>query len=185
MYDYDEITQKNESIANQIIEENKIGNTKLEKLEVLEEKYSSKRLNIAAKNIKKIVKDLYPEILMVKIASSRFANGDSITVSLIYDKNISEEEQKEYRRKEKHIEGIISVFSDSGFDGMTDSSYSLSNSFNNKYGSAKFVHASARSYYDEEKESFFKKKIKEEKKQIEKVLKQNIVAKKSEEKKRL
>ena len=186
MNDYEETIQSmNKEIANNFVNDGFIGKTKLTDLQKVEgkDKYSGKNLTTAAKNIKKIIKDMYPDLLMVKITSSRFSGGDSIHAHIVYDINSSKEEVSQYQDMAVKIDHIISVFSDSGFDSMTDSSFSLRNEINENYGSAKDISCGSRSYDPGEKESFSKKKItaerkalmkitKEEKKELTKIIKQ-------------
>lgn len=175
MNDYESNIQlMNKERAQNVINDGCIGKTKLTELQKIEgkDKYSGKSLTTAAKNIKKIVKDMYPELLMIKIMSSRFSNGDSIGVSIVYDIMESKEEILKYKEIASKIDRIISVFSDSGFDSMTDSSFSLRNEINENYGSAKYVSCGSRSYHPEEKESFSKKKITAERKTLMKIMKE-------------
>lgn len=175
MNNYEESIQSmNKELTKSIVDDGYIGKTKLTDLQKIEgkDKYSGKNLTTATKNIKKIIKDMYPDLLMVKVSSSRFAGGDSIHAHIVYDTNASKEEVSQYKEMASKIDRIIAVFSDSGFDSMTDSSFSLGNEINENYGSAKYVSCSSRSYYPEEQESFSKKKITAERKVLMKILKE-------------
>lgn len=175
MNNYEESIQSmNKELTKSIVDEGCIGKTKLTDLQKIEgkDKYSGKNLTTATKNIKKIIKDMYPDLLMVKVSSSRFAGGDSIHAHIVYDINSSKEEVSQYKEMASKIDRIIAVFSDRGFDSMTDSSFSLTNVINENYGSATYVSCGSRSYNPEEQESFSKKKITAERKALMKIMKE-------------
>lgn len=179
MSDYeDKVKENSKNHSDSIVEEGFIGKTKLSNLVKIEgkDRYSGKNLTTATKNIKRIIKDMYPKLLMVKVTSERFAGGDSINATIIYDVGANEKEQEKFSEMASEINKIISVFSDSGFDGMTDSSFSVRNSINENYGSSKYVDCGARSYYEDEENSFLKKKASAEKKELMKVLKQKPIS---------
>ena len=179
MSDYeDRVRENSKEQSDSITSEGFIGKTKLSNLVKIEgkDRYSGKNLTTATKNIKRIIKDMYPELLMVKVTSDRFAGGDSIHATIIYDVATNEKDQEKFSEMASKIDEIISVFSDSGFDGMTDSSFSVRNSINENYGSSKYVDCGARSYYEDEESSFLKKKANAEKKELMKVLKQKPIS---------
>ena len=171
MSDYEEQVKNNMDLkSEELIENGKIGNTLLTDLIKAPQKYD---LTTAAKNIKKIVKDLCPETYLIKIKSSRFAGGDSINVDIVHDTEITDVQRSDIKKLARDIEKLLQVFSDRGFDSMSDSSFSTSTSFNDNYGSSSYIHCKSRSYYKEEYESFKKvegKLAKKEKKILMKAL---------------
>lgn len=174
LYNYEkEVCNASENQANDLEKIGKIGNTPLSELIQVSGKYDPKGPAIGAKNIKKIIKGICPETYMIKVSSCRYSMGDSINISLIYDKNASQAEIDKFKQLAQDISKIVKVFSCKGNDSMDDSSFAISNVINDKFGGADYVSCSARSYYDEEFESFKKherKTVEKEKKVLMKAL---------------
>lgn len=174
----EKVKSKIEIESEKTIESGKIGNTLLKDLIKTNEKYD---LTTAAKNIKKIVKDLCPENYLIKIKSSRYAGGDSVSIDIIHDKEATDIQRAEIKQLAYDIGQLLKIFRDTGFDGMDDSHYTMETPFNESYGSTSYIHCKSRPYSKEEYESFKKN----EKKNIEKEKKILLKALKKSEKKEL
>lgn len=166
MMDYEE---RLKSSSDELFKNGKIGNTPLDKLVVNETNFANQK--VAAKNIKRVVADLCPEDVLIKIKSSSFSMGDSVDVTVIHDQNLTKERQKQFEDLSRTIEAIIDIFSDGGMEDQSGVYHSGRNEFNKKYGSTKYVNCYVREYYDEDKISFLKKKSKIEKNELSKLLK--------------
>lgn len=137
----------------------------LEKLIIAKQEFPSNELTIAAKNIKKILKELYPE-LPVKVSTSRYSGGNSLNVAWPDYNKLGLEER--HTPSQEIITAIETAFSSGKFDGYDDS-YESQKSRMHIYGKAKFIFmASSYSLFSAEKI------IEAEKKMLDKSIKKSV-----------
>lgn len=134
----------------------------LEKLIIARQEFPSNELIVAGKNIKKILKFLYPE-LPVKVSTMRYSMGNSLNIAWPDYKKLGLSE-KEIPNQEV-IKTIEAAFSSGKFNGYEDS-YEPCKTHMHLYGKAKYI-------FMESSASLFsaQKIIEDEKKILEKSLK--------------
>lgn len=138
----------------------------LEKLIIASQEFPSNELTVAGKNIKKILKFLYPE-LPVKVSTMRYSGGNSLNIAWPDYKNLGLSEKD--TPTQEIIKTIETAFSAGQFNGYEDS-YDSCKTHMHIYGKAKCI-------FMESSDSLFsaQKIIEHEKKILEKSLKKTHI----------
>jgi len=138
----------------------------LEKLIIASKDFPSNELVVAGKNIKKILKFLYPE-LPVKVSTIRYSMGNSLNIAWPDYKTLGLSEKE--TPTQEVIKTIKDAFSAGNFNGYEDS-YDACKTHMHIYGKAKYI------FMDSSDSLFSAQKIIEhEKKILEKSLKKTSV----------
>lgn len=144
---------------------------KLDKLTVVNPELPWNDLIVAGKNIKYILKTLYPDI-PIKIKTNKYSQGNSLNVMWPDYKSLGLQEREV--PDEKIIQEIEKTFSAGKYDGYQDS-YEVIRNDMHMYGRAKFIFCeSSSSVFSAEKIIEDEKKILEKNlKKMNKVVKYN------------